>query len=136
MPRLLAALLILTLAGVAQAQTPPEPLVKKVKASIAKGVTFLIDQQRADGAWDELKEKDEKNSYYGGPTALAVLALLNCDGVLDDAKLEERRQRSVRLGLANLRAVNSEMVYVRALQTMALAEAGDRKKDYSQIKQN
>src|SRR5438552_249094 len=64
MSRVLSLLLVFALAGVAQAQAQPEPLVKKVKTSIAKGVAFVISQQRADGSWEEIKDKDNLNHYH------------------------------------------------------------------------
>lgn len=134
MSRIVSLLLVFALAGAAYAQPQPEPLVKKVKTSIAKGVTFLISQQRDDGSWEEPKDDKDASHYHGGPTALALLALLNCDGVLDE-KLEKQRLQRVERGLANLRTIESKKVYVRALQTMALAEAGNPK-DRAQIKRN
>ncbi len=134
MSRILSLLLVFAFTGVAQAQ--PEPLVKKVKTSIAEGVAFVVSQQRDDGSWEEPKDKDNASQYQGGPTALALLALLNCEGVLlDQPQLEAKRTLSIQNGLANLRAIESPKVYVRALQTMALAEAGNPK-DRAQIKRN
>jgi hypothetical protein len=136
MSRIVSMLLVFALAGAARAQAQPEPLVKKVKTSIAKGVDFLVGQQRDDGSWEEPKDDKNISRYHGGPTALVLLALLNCDGVLDDPKLETKRKKSVERGLANLRAIDSPKVYVQALQTMALCEAGELKKDLAQIKRN
>jgi hypothetical protein len=135
MVRYLSLPLVLALASPLSAQAPPEPLVKKVKASIHKGVEFLLSQQRDDGGWNDL-QGDEKSVYHGGPTGLVLLALLNCDGILDDAKLEARRQKSIERGLVNLRGIESPKVYVRALQTMALVEAAQFKTDRAQIQRN
>jgi hypothetical protein len=124
MSRIVSLLIVFALAGAAQAQGQPEPLVKQVKTSITKGVEFLVGLQRADGSWDLTD-----GNYDGGTTALTVLALLNCDGMLDP-KLEQQRTQRIERGLTSLRKINSPKVYVRALQTMALAEAGkpvDRK---------
>ncbi len=124
MPRILSLLLALLLAGAAHAQGQPEPLVKKVKTSITRGVAFLVAQQRGDGNWESLKDKENIGFYPCGMTGLAVLALLHCDGVVDDPKLESQRKQAIQNGLASLRQFESAKVYDRALQTMALAEAG------------
>lgn len=121
MSRVVAIACLLMFSAVAHAQ--PEPLVKKVKTSITKGVDYLVKQQRPDGSWEDLKDKNSAGHYGGGPTALAVLALLNCDGVIDDLALNQKRKDAIQQGLANLRKIDSPKVYVRALQTMALAEA-------------
>lgn len=131
MSRIPSLFLLFALAVPIHAQ---EPLVKKVKSSIAKGVEYLISKQ-VDGVWPDITDDKDAAHYHGGPTALAVLALLNCDGLVDDAKLEARRVQSIQSGLANLRSINSPKVYVRALQTMALVEAGNAK-DLLQIKRN
>jgi Domain of unknown function (DUF4159) len=134
MSRIASLLLVFVLAGGVQAQEQPEPLVTKVKASISKGVAFLVspNQQRADGSWETTVD-DQKTNFHGGSTALCVLALLNCEGVLDDPDLEKKRKKSIAAGLNNLRRIQSSTVYVRALQTMAFAEA---KSDLPLIKAN
>ncbi len=124
MSRFLALPLVLVFAAAAFAQAPSEPLVKKVKTSIAGGVGYLVSKQRDDGGWDE--PRDDKNiaQYHGGTTALSLLALLHCDGILsDDPPREKARKLAIQKALANLRKIDSPKVYVRALQTMALAEA-------------
>jgi hypothetical protein len=121
MSRTIALFLLLVFAGSTCAQGPNEPLVKKVKTSIHKGVAFLISKQR-DGGWEDLAG-DDKAVYRGGSSALMLLALLNCDGIIDDPDLEKQRQKAVERGLENVRLIESGKVYVRALQTMALAEA-------------
>lgn len=121
--RLLAVPLVLVFAGAAFAQAPPEPLVKQVKSKIARGVEYLVSRQAKDGGWDTTVD-DGKTDFRGGSTALAVLALLNCDGVIDDPKLEADRKQAIAAGLANLRRLKEPTTtYVRALQTMAFAEA-------------
>ncbi|MBM3992909.1 MAG: DUF4159 domain-containing protein [Planctomycetes bacterium] len=132
MARLAALLLVVIGAGVASAQARPEPLVHDVKARIAKGVAYLVAQQKRDGSWENTVDED-KSDYYGGSTALCVLALLNCDGVLDDPIRDKERQDAIVAGLKNLRNVQSPKVYVRALQTMAFAEA---RSDFKLIKEN
>lgn len=135
MPRILSLLLAMLFAGAVQAQGQPEPLVKKVNVSINNGVNFLLKQQLGDGNWDSLKNKEGVGSYQCGMTGLAVLALLHCDGVIDDAKLEAGRKKAIQDGLATLRKIESPKVYDRALQTMALAEAG-LPQDRALIKRN
>ena len=63
--------ILLAMVPRAAAQEPQEPLVKKVKSSISKGVVFLCDQQRDGGGWDVPKD-DATSKHLGGPTALAV----------------------------------------------------------------
>lgn len=121
MARILSLLVVLGVAGFVQAQ--PEPLVKKVKTSITRGVGYLIQQQKPDGGWDELKDEKSVGHYHGGSTALVLLALLNAEGVIEDPALAKLRTDAIGRGLANLRTIESPKVYVRALQTMALAEA-------------
>ena len=137
MSRTLSLCLLLFATGAAGAQKQPEPLVKKVKTSIARGVDYLVKQQRLDGSWETTQDIDNKNIssiYDGGATALTLLALLNCDGVLLDAPtLEAARKQAIQRGLGNLRKIESSRVYVRALQTMALAEA---KTDLKIVKAN
>jgi hypothetical protein len=123
MSRFLALPMLLVFAAAACGQAPPEPLVKQVKTKIARGVGYLVSKQAKDGGWEETVDTD-KSTYPGGSTALCVLALLNCDGVIDDAELEAKRKQAIAAGLANVRRLDDiSKVYVRSLQTMALAEA-------------
>ncbi len=131
MSRILCVCFLLAVPGAAAAQQ--EPLVKKVKTSIAKGVDSLVSQQRPDGSWEDLKDPKNAPQYQGGPTGLAILALLNCDGVIDNPKKDKERKDAIAKGFVNLRKIDSPKVYVRALQTMALAEA---KTDVPLIKAN
>jgi len=131
MPRLFTLVLLFAITGGVHAQQ--EPLVKKVKTSITKGVDYLVDQQRKDGSWEEIHDEKKVGHYHGGSTALAILALLNCEGVLDNPTKEQKRQDAIKKGLANLRKIDSPKVYVRALQTMALAEG---KTDLPLVKAN
>jgi hypothetical protein len=131
MSRIVSLLLVFIFAGVAHAQGQAEPLVQKVKVSIAKGVKYLVGQQKSNGGWESTVD-DVKTNYVGGSTALCVLALLNCDGVLEPAQ-EKERLAAIKAGLANLRGINAPTVYVRALQTMAFAEANT---DLATVKAN
>ncbi len=98
----------------ARAQTPrKEALVDQVKKSINRGVQYLRQSQQKDGSW---KTAFILLDFRGGETALAVLALLNSGVPVNDPVVKD--------GLTFLRGLESDRTYVRALQTMALAEAG------------
>ena len=97
----------------AQAPQRKEDLVDQVKSSIDRGVQYLRQTQQNDGSW---KTDLILLDYRGGETALGVLALLNCGVSTSDP--------AVKNGLRFLRGLESNKTYVRALQTMALAEAG------------
>jgi hypothetical protein len=126
MSRYLALPLLFVFPAVAFGQAPPEPLVKQVKMKITRGVGYLVGKQRDDGGWDEPRDDKSIEHYHGGTTALSLLALLHCDGILlDDPPREQARKLAIQKALANLRKIESSRVYVRALQTMALAEAGN-----------
>jgi hypothetical protein len=135
MQRILAVSITIAFANSAFAQGRPEPLVKQVKTSIAKGVDNLILQQGVSGSWGNTDDPADTKltNFSGGSTALAVLALLNCDGVIDDPSLEKRRLAAIDKGLKVLRPLRPDTVYVRALQTMAFAEA---KKELAIVKDN
>jgi hypothetical protein len=101
-----------------------EPLVEQVKRSIDRGVRYLRQTQRLDGSW----EIDiTAAGMRGGWTSLALLGLLN-SGV-------PAKDPTVARGLDWLRRIRSGMTYVRALQTMAFAEAGQGE-DRPRIKEN
>lgn len=122
MPRVLSLLLLFAFAGSASAQGKAEPLVLKVKISIHAGVDYLVSQQKGDGSWENTVD-DGKTDFSGGSTGLVVLALLNCDGLIEDAALEKQRKQAINRGLNHLRKIDAKTVYVRSLQTMAFAEA-------------
>src|ERR1700680_642660 len=88
-------------------------LADRVHASIQKGTRYLLNRQRAGGSWEQVAGYQ---GAKGGATALVTLALMNA-GVsdADRPKLEK--------AIAYLRSMQSDKVYVRALQTMALVEA-------------
>ena len=132
MSRMLAPLFVLVSAGVIHAQQPPEPLVAKVKTSIQRGVEYLVNPKwKDDGSWETIK--DDQQVYAGGASCLALLALLNCDGVIDNPELEKKRQSKIKAGLDHLRTLKPNTVYVRALQTMAFAEA---RTELGRVKEN
>jgi hypothetical protein len=89
-------------------------LADRVQVSIKKGTRYLLNRQGGDGSWEQVAGYAE---HKGGATALVTLALLNA-GVSDADRPKLER------AIANLRSLESEKVYVRALQTMALVEAG------------
>jgi hypothetical protein len=108
----------------AQGKARTEPLAAQVKAKIDRGVDFLRRSQRPGGHWEVDVLAVE---FRGGGTALAVLALLNCGVSVDD--------KAVSSGLKFLRDLKPDHTYVRALQTMAYAEAR-KTEDLQRIQQN
>ena len=88
--------------------------VKRVNASIDRGVQFLQQQEGGTGNWERfgiIQMVDQT----GGPSALATLALLN-SGVKPSEKIIER-------SLDHLRKIQPAKTYVVALTTMVFAEA-------------
>src|SRR5689334_17470231 len=71
---------------------PREPLVEQVRTAIDSGVRFLRKEERGRGHWDN-DLISVKNP--GGPSALALLALLNC-GVKPDDPVIQRGLESLR----------------------------------------
>jgi hypothetical protein len=100
------------------------PLDKRVKKSVEGGIKYIRGQQQKDGSW-EIYQISTLNP--GGCTALALLALLNAGVPANDP--------AVAKGLAYLRKVDSKWTYVRALQTMVFAKAG-QKQDLKAIQDN
>jgi hypothetical protein len=80
-----------------------------VREAIDKGVSYLKQQQRADGSWDEYI------SQPGGASALCTLALLNAGAETSDPQIQK--------ALAYLRRFKSEKTYVTSLQTMVFVRA-------------
>jgi hypothetical protein len=97
----------------AKAAAVDEKFVNQVEESIKKGVEFLRKVQDKDGGWESTVVEVLTN-YKGGTTGLATLALLNCGERPDDP--------TVARGLQYLEKLDPSTTYVRALQTMALAE--------------
>jgi hypothetical protein len=123
--RLLPLLVLLLLARPAAAQPANEPLVDRVKNSIARGIGYLRAAEGGAGNWDH--QAPAESRFKGGPTALVMLALLT-SGVKSDDPVIER-------GLKYLRSVEPRDTYVVALQTMVFAEAG-RPEDRQRIQRN
>jgi hypothetical protein len=109
---LAAVLFALTVSRLLGGQ-PREPLVDQVKASINRGVNYLKSKQRPEGHWEH--DLQLGTQYRGGQTSLAILALLY-SGV-------PPQDKTVARGLDYLRSFKPDKTYVRALQTMAFAEA-------------
>jgi hypothetical protein len=88
-----------------------EALVDQVRKAITKGVSFLKNAQKPNGAW-----QDYDLRHRGGTTAIAVLALLNAGVPADDVVIKK--------GLVYLEGVQKPSTYARSLQTMAFVECG------------
>jgi hypothetical protein len=97
----------------AQDKARKEPLVDRVQKAIAGGVRYLRGMQRANGSWEVTGSPE---NYEGGSSALTLIALLNAGVPKSDP--------AIAAALRYVRAIDSPKVYVRALQTVALAEAG------------
>src|SRR5262249_36143889 len=100
-----------------------EPLAKRVKVAIDKGVTYLKTKaQKNNGSFEN------EAIHHRGQTARAPLGLLIAGvPVNDDAVIK---------GLDYLRTqVKQPSTYVRALQTLVLVEAG-QKQDEQMIRDN
>jgi len=125
-PLVASILMLAFLCQPAQAQTRTEPLADKVRKSIGRGIEFLRKTQRGEGSW----EIDGKVTIKtpGGESALALLALLNCGVPPEDP--------TVVRGLKYLRGLEPDTTYVRALQTMVLAEANRPDLDKEKIQGN
>jgi hypothetical protein len=132
----LCAGLLLVVSPAPSAAQPPGPakggaeveLVDKVKKSMDKGVAYLKKTQTKEGHWEGVVLKTLAG-MDGGTTALATLALLNCG-------LKAGEDKTVDDALEYLRKLGTpEKTYVVALQTMAFAEAR-QKKDLPQIAKN
>lgn len=102
-----------------------------MKKSIEKGVKYLKDTAvKKGGNWEDGIILPAAG-LEGGPTALAVLALLNSGEKVDSP--------AVKGGLDYLRKLNPVKTYVVALQTMAMSEAllaSRDKKDLPRIAKN
>ena len=117
-------------AGAAPAAQPAKnaeaELVQKVKDAIDKGVSYLKKNQSKDGDWEAFV-LNVVGGQKGGPTGLATLALLT-------AGLTEK-DPAVAKAVNWMRKLDADKTYVKALQTMVLAEARN-KADLPQIQKN
>jgi hypothetical protein len=108
-----SALLLAPSAPAPAADRRPEELADKVKKAIDKGKDYLTGEQSRDGDW----ERDPAAALRpGGPTALALLALLNA-GVPADKEV-------IKKGIAYLKGVPQKDTYVVGLRTMVYCLAG------------
>lgn len=122
----LVAAMLFVFVGETCAQRRQEPLADQVKKSIDKGVEFLKKEQlrRNNGSWEiDIVFVD----FEGAGTSMAILALLNAGVPVTDPAVQN--------GLRFLRGVEPTRTYVRALQTMVLAEAG-QVEDLERIQKN
>lgn len=101
-----------------------EPLVDQVDKAIKKGIRYLRQEQRPDGSWEV---NVTAAGMKGGWTCLAMLGLLNAGVPVEDPMIQK--------GLDYVRRLQTNMTYVRALQTMVLAEAAQGV-DREKIKEN
>lgn len=85
---------------------------------------FLNRQQRGNGSWELYTDLA---GMEGGPTSLALLGLLNSGVPAKDPVVAK--------GLQYLRGLKPPTTYVRALQTMVFAEAGQNE-DRERIAEN
>lgn len=113
----LGLIAILFVALAAPAQPREEPLVDRVRSAIDRGVRYLRRVENGKNHWETNDLIAQAGSRPGGPTALALLALLN-SGVSPTDPIIQR-------GMDWLRKVGPEHVYVVGLQTMVFAEVGD-----------
>lgn len=105
-----------------------EPLVKKVRTSLNKGVDYLKSKQvdKGGGTWNW--ENDTLQLLQpGGSSCLAMLALLTAGTPADDPV--------VRRGMPYIRGIKPQHTYVTGLQTMVFADVGDVR-DQFQIQSN
>ncbi|MBM3983083.1 MAG: DUF4159 domain-containing protein [Planctomycetes bacterium] len=102
-------------------------LVQAVQDSIARGVKYLKRVQTKQGNWEDIVIA-KVAGLEGGTTSLAVLALLNSGLSRDDETVARALVYLRKLGIP-------AKTYVVALQTMAFAEARD-KKDVPAIERN
>ncbi|MBC8327466.1 MAG: hypothetical protein H8E31_01830 [Planctomycetes bacterium] len=90
-------------------QDPPEPpLEEQVDRAIARGVTWLLEQQYPDGSW--LSWTDQ--NFIGGPTALVAYSLLK-SGL-------PKEHRSIELALEFLRLHPPTQTYDAAVRCLLL----------------
>ena len=105
-----------------------EPLVKRVRTALNKGIEYLKGQQKDQGSGKWNWENDTLQLLQpGGSSCLAMLALLTAGTPVDDPV--------VKRGLPYIRSLSPQHTYVVGIQTMVLAEVGDSH-DLFQIQKN
>src|SRR5262245_52312242 len=76
---------LLGTAGPAFGQDDAEPTTEQVRAGVERGLRFLKDRQRGDGAWDAGGAGGVVDgSFPGGMTGVALLGLLSAGAKADD----------------------------------------------------
>lgn len=105
-----------------------EPLVQKVRHALDEGIKYLKAKQidEGGGRWS-WEDPVLGQLQRGGPSALAMLALLTAGVPADDPVIKR--------GLPFVRGLAPENTYVVGIQTMVLAEIGD-KQDLHRIQTN
>jgi hypothetical protein len=111
-------------APVAKEKPPADPLARKVEEAQDRAVKWLLANRGKDGTWEAAPFTPMQ---AGGPTALAVLALLEA-GVKPDAEALEP-------AMALLRKLDPKQVYVVSLQTQVFC-AANQKADAERIRRN
>ncbi|HKB01184.1 MAG TPA: DUF4159 domain-containing protein [Gemmataceae bacterium] len=104
-----------------------EPLVRKVRAALDKGIDYLKTQQKDQGGNVNWENDTLHLLQPGGSSCLAMLALLTAGVPADD--------QAVKRGMPYIRELEPKHTYVVGLQTMVLAELGDTK-DQFRIQRN
>lgn len=104
-----------------RAQVPARPTVREVidedvDRAIQRTIRYIVGRQAPNGDWP-----GGNNLPGGGPTALAVFALLDADS--SDAM---RNNPAVAKGIGALIALKTAHSYVRSLRLMAFSLAGGR----------
>jgi RNA polymerase sigma factor (sigma-70 family) len=106
-------------------QKPRERLDQDVQAAIARAVDYLKSAQQ-DGNWEHVWNR-RITGFQGGLTSLALLALLDSDVRPNDEAITK--------GLAYLRGLSPQEIYVVALQTVVFCRA-DPQRDRALIQRN
>ena len=84
-----AAVLATGLFGMVVGPVRAEVTAEQVRKAIDRGVSFLKNQQSADGSWTELMPQE-----HGGITALCTLALLNAGVDPNDEQMQKALELS------------------------------------------
>lgn len=99
-----------------------------VKRSLEKGSDFLRSQQNQDGSWDA---SGTWRKFRVGTTALAVLALINCDVPVDSPEVQNGLNFLRDLPLSGVRGDGG--IYETSLTVMALCAAEQFDRDLPRI---
>ncbi|HEY4760256.1 MAG TPA: prenyltransferase/squalene oxidase repeat-containing protein, partial [Thermoguttaceae bacterium] len=101
---------VLVRQDVAIAQGDPSDIsAQQVREALNKGIAYLKQQQKVDGAWDDWL------GQAGGISALCSLAMLNAGIDPSDPQMQK--------ALTYLRKIKPERTYVTSLQTMVFVRA-------------